>query len=142
MPAEQARQEEAEALPGVVLNVPSRQGRHAVLESPPAEGLKVFTGQALHTEGDWPPSIVLKKPAVQFVQKAWPVLGLYEPAAQLVHDPRPAPLNFPAAQLKQAEELVAPCVLLKVPAGQALQVVEPAALQDPRAQHTPAPALL
>jgi hypothetical protein len=68
------------------------------------------------------------------------VFALQEPTGQ--HAPAPSLLYVAAGQAKHCDEPVAPCVLLKVPAGHALQVVEPAALQKPVAQHVPARALL
>ena len=51
-------------------------------------------------------------------------------------------LNVPASQLTQEAGLAAPLVLLYVPALQPEQVVDAGALQEPSAQHTPAPTPL
>ena len=61
---------------------------------------------------------------------------------QSLDDLDPGRLLIMGGQGKHAAELVAPCVLLYVPAGQALHVVVGGKLQNPMGQQTPAVGLL
>lgn len=112
----------AAALPGVA-HWPRR-----VHTAAPAE-LNLFTAQLVQ---DGAPAS-LNLPASQdrhaVAEDVPPALGLNLPAAQVVHEDAPPVEKFPAAQGWHDAALAAPCRTLKVPAGHALQVVLPAALQ-------------
>jgi hypothetical protein len=125
-----------------VLNVPVAQGKHAAEAELPVLGLYVPAAQGGHATEM--PALGLYVPGVHAVQEAGATAKV--PAGQEVavktQVDAPVALYVPASQSKQVAELVAPWLLLALPAGQALQKVLPIELQKPAAQQAPAPVLL
>ena len=79
-------------------------------------------------------------PAAQGRQEETP--GENPAGHERAHTLAPAGLYVPAPQGWHADASAAPSALLKVPAGQGLHTLLPAALQKPARQQVPAPALL